>query len=199
MIKFTAGEWIDIPGYEGKYQINHEGRVRRLHKHKAVELNPFHKHSGSSLRQKHLFCKLTDTNGKSTEYKISKLMGMTFFGNIPEGYGVFHKNGLVDDNSIFNLEILDRRTIGERCGIRSSRSKSVVKIDSKGKIVDYYRSARSAGKQNYMCYQTIMDRCNMVVKNGPAPDGYEYAWEDDLNSINAARHRMKKAMEKRAK
>lgn len=35
-----------------------------------------------------------------------------------------------------------------------------------------------------------MDRCNNNVKRAFAPDGYEYAWEDDARSVNNAIKRM---------
>ncbi len=42
-----------------------------------------------------------------------------------------------------------------------------------------------------MSYQTIMDRCNgKIKKTTPAPDGFEYAWDDD-RSINETMNRIR--------
>ena len=55
-----------------------------------------------------------------------------------------------------------------------------------GLIVDVYSSARKAARENYMSYQTIMDRCNGKCKSAFAPDGYAYAWEDSEVSMKHA-------------
>lgn len=57
--------------------------------------------------------------------------------------------------------------------------KPVAKIDSSGEIVAFYSSAREAGRENYMSYQTIIDRCNGKVQGAFAPDGYAYSWDED--------------------
>ena len=46
-------------------------------------------------------------------------------------------------------------------------------------IVAFYKSAREAARQNYMSYQTILDRINGKVKGIYAPDGYAYCKDSD--------------------
>lgn len=59
-----------------------------------------------------------------------------------------------------------------------SRRKAVVKFDWRTQeAVDVYRSARQAAKENYMSYQTIIDRCNGKIKSPIAPDGFIYQWD----------------------
>ena len=67
-----------------------------------------------------------------------------------------------------------------------SKRKSVIKINANGEIVDVCRSAREAGKMNYMSYQTIIDRCNGKYKSAFASDGFAYAWEDSDLSVKKA-------------
>ena len=63
-----------------------------------------------------------------------------------------------------------------------------MKIDGTGEIVEVYSSAREAAKQNFMSYQTVIDRCNGKCKSAFAPDGYAYAWEDkEISMRNAIR------------
>ena len=45
---------------------------------------------------------------------------------------------------------------------------------------------REAARENFMSYQTVMDRCNGKVKGPFAPDGYAYAWEDCKVSMKNA-------------
>ena len=48
--------------------------------------------------------------------------------------------------------------LGKMTG-KLSRSRPVIKIDITGEIVDAYSSARAAGRENHMSYQTVIDRC----------------------------------------
>ncbi|MEF9840254.1 MAG: hypothetical protein RR791_04805, partial [Lachnospiraceae bacterium] len=57
------------------------------------------------------------------------------------------------------------------------------KIDGTGEVVEFYTSAREAGRKNYMNNQTITDRCNGRCKSAFAPDGFAYAWEDSEASM----------------
>ena len=90
-----------------------------------------------------------------------------------------------------NLKLLSKKELGSRYGVMSKK-KSVVKISSDGEEVEIYYSAREAARKNFMSYQTIIDRCNGVVKKSVAPDGFDYAWEDSAVSIRKAKERLKK-------
>lgn len=68
-----------------------------------------------------------------------------------------------------------------------------LKLDSCGQDVEYYRSAREAAKKNFLSRQAITDRCNGKTKRGPAPDGYEYAWDNSEASRRKAIRRLELA------
>ena len=176
--------WKDIKGYEGIYQVSYEGEVRRIYKNGKVKILQ------SYIKQKHreiLMIGLSK-DGKKKEVAVHTLVAKAFLGEPKEGEVPYHKNGLIRDNWASNLEYIDRRKLGKMTGAQSRR-KGVVKIDSDGELVDFYSSARQAGRENFMSYQTIIDRCNRKIKSPFAPDGYAYAWEDEEISIN---HTMKK-------
>lgn len=61
----------------------------------------------------------------------------------------------------------------------NGRATKVAKINQDGEIVAFYKSAREAARQNYMSYQTILDRINGKVKGIYAPDGYAYCKYSD--------------------
>lgn len=173
--------WKDIEGYEGKYQVSYEGKIRRIYKSgKVRELTPY-------LKQHHrkiLFIGLTK-NGKKKEFPVHSLVAQAFLGEPKKGEVTYHKNGLIRDNWASNLGYIDRKKLGKMTGSQSKR-KGVVKINSNGEMVDFYPSARQAAKKNFMSYQTIIDRCNRKVKSPFAPDGHAYAWEDSEISIKHA-------------
>lgn len=171
--------WYDIPGYDGKYQINYYGAIRRTLKKGWKELRPYKKKSNGRSAVK-LNCK---------EVEVKKMMQITFIGDIPEGTVTYHKNGMLTDNALNNIGIITRQELGRKSGRRNGCETSIVKIDSNGQIVDFYRSVREAGRKNYMSYQTILDRLGGKVKSLYAPDGYVYC-KNTEGEINKAIRRI---------
>lgn len=173
--------WKDIKSYEGKYQVSYTGEVRRLYKNgKIRKLKPYTKKNGKEI----LFIGLT-RNGIKKEIAVHILVAKAFLESPGKGQVIRHKNGLLTDNWASNLEYIDRKKLGKMTGSQSKR-KGVAKIDVNCEIVDVYSSARQAAKENFMSYQTVIDRCNRKVKSPFAPDGYAYAWEDSEISIKHA-------------
>jgi hypothetical protein len=108
---------------------------------------------------------------------VSNLVANAFLGPRPSGYVTYHRNFCKSDNSVVNLTYITQKELGRKTGSESKR-RSVVKINQAGEEVEIYKSAREAGRENYMSYQTIIDRCNGKVKSTYAPDGFKYVWED---------------------
>jgi len=182
--------WKDIEGFDGKYQASYAGQFRRLYKNgKSRVLQTYTKAS----TKKRLVISLWK-DGKKKEYLAHRVVAETFLVAGKPGQVVYHKNQIVTDNWASNLEYIYREELGKKTG-QKSRSKSVVKIDARGEIADFYPSARKAAVANFMSAQTIADRCNGIVKSAFASDGYAYAWEDELKSVNGAMRRIKKEME----
>ena len=171
--------WKNIPGYDGKYQANTEGQIRRAYKNgKTRLLTPYQKIGN---RRFVYVVKLTKDH-KGKEETVLSLIARTFLGPVPKGYTPYHINGCKSENNIQNIAYISRKQLGKLTG-SSSRRKSVLKFDSGGNIVDCYSSAREAGEKNYMSGQTVTDYCNGKCKGTYAPDGYAYAWEDDKRSM----------------
>lgn len=174
--------WKDIPGYNGKYQCDREGNFRRVYKSgKTRPIRPYRKNGTRNKMVIHL----TDDNGKTSEKLAIGIVALTFLGPAPPGCVPYHKNGALTENHINNIAYISRNELGKMTG-RTSRSKSVAKINESGEIVEVYPSARAAARENFMSYQTIIDRCNRKVKSAFAPDGYAYAWEDSEVSMRRA-------------
>lgn len=182
--------WKDIKGYDGKYQVSFEGKVRRMYRYAEPRiLQPYIKKNAREI----YFVGLTK-EGKKKEIAVHLLVAQAFLAEPREGEVIYHKNGLIRDNWASNLEYICRKKLGQMTGAQSRR-KGVVKIDSNGEMVDFYPSARQAAKENHMSYQTAIDRCNRKVKSPFAPDGYAYAWEDCEVSIKYTMKRIKKYRE----
>lgn len=180
--------WRDVPGYNGKYQASTDGQVRRVYPSGKTRL--LHPHHKSTMRgSQRLIVKLTADKPK--EEILMQVIAKTFLKKPAGDVVLYHIDGSQYNNALINLAYISRHKLGKMTGAKSNR-KSVVKIDQYGNDVEYYSSARQAGKQNYMSYQTIIDRCNGVVKRGFAPDGYEYAWDDSETSRRKAIERISK-------
>lgn len=176
--------WKDIPGYDGKYQADMEGNIRRIYQSGKTRLmTPYHKKmSGSQC----LVVKMT-RDKKAKEEIMVQIMAKTFLGNPLPGHVPYHKNGCQEDNYIQNIAYISRRDLGKLTG-RNAKRQPVAKIDASGEIVEVYSSARECARKNYMSYQTIIDRCNGKCKSAYAPDGYAYAWDDkEVSMRNAIR------------
>lgn len=159
--------------------MNGFGEVRRVYESRKIrKLKPYHKSMSGSQR---LIVKLTkDKKGK--EEILMQLVAKTFLGPCPLGYVAHHKNGDQLDNCVNNIGYISRKDLGLLTGARSRR-KGVAKIDGSGEVVEFYASAREAGRKNYLSYQTVIDRCNGKCKSAFAPDGFAYAWEDSEVSM----------------
>jgi hypothetical protein len=115
-------------------------------------------------------------SGKRQVLRVHKLMQATYFRPSKPGEAFYHVNGDRLDNSINNFGFLPKQELGRLTGSSSKRI-PVAKIDdATGEIVHIYPSARAAARDNFMCYQTVMDRCNGKVKKR-AIGGYRYEWD----------------------
>lgn len=94
--------WYDIPGYDGKYQINYFGNVRRALKRGYKALHPYIK-TANGRRVVKLNCK---------EQVVMKLMQITFIGELPLGMVTYHKNGIITDDALNNIGIITRSELG---------------------------------------------------------------------------------------
>lgn len=98
--------WKDVPGYEGLYEISNLGNIRSLDrmsqgkrqfKIKGKKLKPWKDTRG--YPQIYL-CK----SGNKKPIAIHRLVLISFVGLHPEKNTVNHKNGVLDDNRLDNLE-----------------------------------------------------------------------------------------------
>lgn len=185
-------EWKPIPGYSGKYEASFLGQIRRTYKTKPPRILSQYEKGGERQGSRKLFVKLTKSGETGKEMNVAQMVYMTHIGAIPNGFVVVHKNGSFADNCANNLILMSQIELGRKYGIRSKK-KSVIKMSEDGEVVEIYYSAREAARKNYMSYQTVIDRCNGVVKKSVAPDGFDYAWEDSMVSIKKAKERLRKA------
>ena len=173
-------QWRDIPGFFGRYQVSSEGRVRRVwpKSGKVTFMQPYTCKRAKAANSETLRVHLSLPNGQRVERPVMKLVADVFL-NVPKGKHAVHRNGVRSDNSVSNIVLMSAQELGKKYGACSSR-RTVVKVDSAGEVLECYSSAREAARNNFVSYQTVMDRCNGKVKKEFALDGCSYRWDDRL-------------------
>ena len=178
-----ADIWAPVPGYEGIYEASWYGNVRKLYKNRDPRvLSKYDKKSRKN--SPYQVVKLTK-DGKSKEVKVSSVIFETFAGKPLPGYSIAHRDMVYTNNEYGNLILLSKEELGKLTGA-SSRRKPVMKLSADYEPIETYSSAREAARENYMSYQTVMDRCNHKVKNPIAPDGCIYIWDEEYDYEAAA-------------
>lgn len=163
--------WLPVEGFP-EYECNRYGEFRRWHHQgrkikKPIAMRPFKKAKRPNPAGT-LYIHLRGEDGKRHEVTVHGAMARTWFRNIPKDYVCYHKNGVISDNSVYNLGFTTRQELGRMSAIKTMsgphQPKEVIKVDREGNIVDFYKSVREAGRANHAAYQTISDRCNKIVK-----------------------------------
>ena len=166
-------ERMDIPGFDGKYYVCIDGTV--WHRWKKTDTKMYGFRRGKGNRE----IKLTGADGKVYTHSMSWIMRHTYFAGMDPEMALMHKNGIRDDWSVYNLQVIDRRTLGKKKN-RNDRARAVIKCDPEtGEALTVYKSARDAARENYMSYQAVLDCCNKKnkIRKGIGPDGFAYRWE----------------------
>lgn len=189
MMKLDPAEWRDIPEYEGMYQANIEGQIRRVFPDGRTRILKPCQHMQKNNAPA-CVVNVYSPDGRRRLRMISTMVAAAFLGPTPPGMYVYHKNGMLRDNAVYNLGFIKKEEFWSMLGRKRSRRKNVVKLAKTGEIVEIYKSAKHAAAANYISYSMMLSRCNGVPKLGPAGDGFDYAWEDDAQSIKAAKRRL---------
>ncbi len=159
--------WYDIPGYEGVYQINFWAKIRKiLYPGQYKVMKTFIKKDGRQYVNLY-------KNRKYKQWPVMRLMRITFIGKLSEGYVAYHKDGMKSNDELSNIGVITRSELSGKVNARS-KSMKVVKINSDGEIVDYYKSIRSAARKNDLSYGTLVYYVSKKAQYIYAPDGYAY-------------------------
>lgn len=140
---------------ESRYEVSNYGRIRRLYKYKHRYLKTFRKGAIQIIK----LC----IDEKAKDYNVAKLVIETFNRKLREDEVVYHKNGIISDNRLSNLEIITRSEAGKRTGWQSHR-KAIVMLDSDGIITQVFKGCRDAANKLFISKQTVCDYCNKKVK-----------------------------------
>lgn len=168
--------WRPVRGFEGRYEVSSEGRVRKAWTgaRKPLLLKAYRKRNYD--RQLHVT--LFRSDGSYCKRPVLKLVAEAFL-DMPEGMRAVHKNGMVYDNRVGNIALMTDRDIGRNIAWKFKR-RPVIKINRAGEIVECYCSAREAGRRDYLTATCVTARCNGQVADEFRLTGYSYRWDDGL-------------------
>lgn len=95
--------WKVIPGFDGRYEISNQGRIRRVFERfkKLSQKEPFLKPSQDTAG--YLRASLM-RDGKLFRSGVHQLVALVFLGPCPDGFEVNHKDRNKHNNCIGNLE-----------------------------------------------------------------------------------------------
>jgi hypothetical protein len=98
--------WMDIPGYEGLYQVSNFGIVKSLPKsnHNGKILKPSNNNKG------YLFVRLY-YKSKPKVYYLQQIVAMAFLNHIIDGHNIVvdHIDGNPFNNNLNNLQLITQR------------------------------------------------------------------------------------------
>lgn len=102
-------KWVSIPGYENLYRISSIGRIRSLPRNTIAKNGKQMSFPARILKQSldddgYLNISLTDEHGQSKQYRVSRLVAMTFIPNPNNLPIVNHLDGNKQNNNVDNLE-----------------------------------------------------------------------------------------------
>ena len=170
--------WMDIKGYNGKYQVSDKGRVWSVYSNKV--LSPGYDKDGYERYV------LMSPHGKKKYERGHRLVALMFCHK-PEGYNVVnHKNMIKDDNRAENLEwstvalntkhayhnsqeIRDNTTRASQLGAEKTRM--TLKVTRNGELVGYFVGKEKCAEALGINPKTIYNAMNTDMKNR---QGYEF-------------------------
>lgn len=154
-------KWIDIPGYDGIYQISDLGNVKSLKYNKEIILKP-------AISGGYYNVVLSKNNIKKT-FKIHQLMAIAFFNHtLGHKLVIDHKDSNKLNNNINNLSIISHRDNSRKEKNRIKSEKNGCELHTgvfkKDKLKKYHiLFAIKNSKLNHFGYYSNLDQANQLA------------------------------------
>lgn len=101
----SSEEWRKIEGYEDRYEVSNQGRIRALDFGRTGKIGI--RRPTKNTKNGYLYVTFID-NRIARTFSIHTLVARAFIGAAPDGMEVNHKNKIKEDNRADNLEYVTR-------------------------------------------------------------------------------------------
>lgn len=99
--------WLDLPGFEGLYQVSDEGRVRSMERTvmrsngapQRIKARQVKTRKGRDGYMRTSLCK----QGKVFHFTVHRMVMSAFVGARPDGQHIAHRDGVRHNNRLSNL------------------------------------------------------------------------------------------------
>lgn len=137
--------FLDIPGYEGLYQISNLGNIKNIRTGKL--LKPGDGPGGYLLVDLY-------KNKERKSWRIHRLVAKAFIPNPQNLPQINHKDEVRTNNTVDNLE-----WCSAQYNMEYSQGISVLQFDKKGNLIKEWGSINKAGRENNIIPQHIWRVC----------------------------------------
>ena len=161
-----------IDGYRWPYRVSDFGEVQKLDRGKWRTLKPYC-YAGWCYK-----LQMWVDETYCIRVPVSKIVADAFLGGTPPGMRRVHKNGMKQDNSVYNIIFMTNADAARQR--RPGNSRPVVKIDADGNAVAFYKSQSDAARKNHISQAAISKRCLNLVDDARRLDGYDYKFAEDI-------------------
>lgn len=172
--------WLPIVGFEGKYEVSNQGRVRSLNYHREGRIQVLKPAMSKKGYLRVMLCK----DGKAKRHSVHRLVAQTFLPNPLELPEVNHRDENKQNNAVTNLEWCTTKENSNH-GTRNARmaaaltngkcSKPVQQLSLDGVLVAIWPSIMEAWRQTGIYQQNICSCCNGHPKHRTA-GGYKWQY-----------------------
>ena len=145
--------WKDIPGYEGRYAVSDQGRVKSYSKKTYKNERILKPHTN---KRGYCTVSLVDCDGKTHTRRIHDAVMSAFHPvnkkwGYDKDYTIDHINGIKSDNRLENLEWVtqsENQIRAVKTGLQKNEGVKVIRLDDGKVYKSYADAAREYGRNN---------------------------------------------------